>query len=46
LIDSIDNVAQAVEESSAFAHGKKLGERHPLLTGLLGPSIVRKFFGR
>ena len=46
LIDSIDNVAQTVEESSAFAQGKKLVERHPFLTGLFGPSIVRKFFGR
>jgi len=46
LIDSIDNVAQTVEESSAFAQGKKLVERHPFLTGLLGPSIVRKLFGR
>lgn len=46
LIDSIDNVAQTVEESSAFAQGKKLIERHPFLTGLLGPSIVRKIFGR
>ncbi|SDZ69919.1 hypothetical protein SAMN05518854_1132 [Variovorax sp. YR266] len=40
LIDSIDNVAQTVEESSAFAQGKKLVERHPFLTGLLGPSII------
>ena len=45
LIDSIDNVAQTVEGSSAFAQGKKLVERHPFLTVLLGPSIVRKFFG-
>jgi hypothetical protein len=41
LIDSIDNVAQTVEESSAFAQGKKLVERHPFLTGLLGPSIAQ-----
>ncbi|MET3392541.1 hypothetical protein ABIC33_003199 [Variovorax sp. 1140] len=46
LIESIDNVAQTVEESSALAQGKKLVERHPFLTGLLGPSNVRKIFGR
>lgn len=46
LIDSIDNVAQTVEDSSAFVQGKKLIERHPFLTGLLGPSIVRKLLGR
>lgn len=40
LIDSIDNVAQAVEDSSAFAQCKKLVERHPFLTGLLGLSIA------
>ncbi len=33
-------------ESSAFAQCKKLVERHPFLTGLSGPSIVRKLFGR
>jgi len=43
---SIDNVAQIVEEPSAFAQGKKLVERDPFLIGLLGPSIVRKIFGR
>lgn len=32
LIDSIGNVAQAVEDSSAFAQCKKLVERHPFLT--------------
>ncbi|MCR6476581.1 hypothetical protein NU688_10470 [Variovorax sp. ZS18.2.2] len=42
----INSIAQTVEESSAFAQGKKLVERHPFLTGLLGPSIVRKLFGR
>lgn len=44
--DRIDKVAQTVEESSVFAQGKRLVERHPFLTGLLGPSIVRKLFGR
>jgi hypothetical protein len=46
LAGSIDNVAQTVEELSAFARGKKLVGRHLFLTGLLGPSIVRKRFGR
>lgn len=46
LIDSIDNVAQTVEGSSVFAQSRKLIERHPFLTGLLGPSIFRKLFGR
>jgi hypothetical protein len=46
LIDSLDNAAQTGEESSAFAQGKKLIERHPFLTGLFGLSIVRKLFGR
>lgn len=40
LIGSIDNVAQTVEDSSAFAQGKKLVERHPFLTGRLGLSIA------
>jgi len=39
-------VAKTVEDSRAFAQGKKLVERHPFLTRLLGPSIVRKLFGR
>ena len=46
LSKTIDNVAQTVEESSAFAQGKKLVERHSFLRGLLGPSIARKLFGR
>lgn len=46
LPGSIDNVAQTVEDSRAFAQGKKLVERHPFLTGRLGPSIARKLFGR
>jgi hypothetical protein len=46
LIDSIDIVTQTVEDSNAFAQGKKPVERHPFLTGLFGPSIVRKLFGR
>jgi len=46
LIDSIDNVAHTVEDSSAFAQDTKLVERHSFLTGLLGPSIIRKLFGR
>jgi hypothetical protein len=29
LIDSIDNVAQTVEDSSAFAQGKKLMNEYP-----------------
>lgn len=37
LAGSIDNVAQTVEEPSAFARGKQLVERHPFLTGRLGP---------
>jgi hypothetical protein len=46
LIASIDNVADTVEESSAYAQGKKLVNRHPFLTALIGPTIVRKIFGR
>jgi hypothetical protein len=42
LIDSIDNVAQAVEDSSAFAQCKKLVERHPFLTRLLGTPAIRR----
>lgn len=45
LIDSIEDLGDKIEESSTFAQGKKLIKRHPFLTGLLGPSIVRKFFG-
>lgn len=37
LIDSIDNVVQTVEDSSTSTQGKKLVERYPFLTGLLGP---------
>lgn len=32
FIDSIDNVAKAVEDSSAFAQCRKLAERYPFLT--------------
>jgi len=46
LIASIDNVADTVEESSAYAQGKKLMNRHPFLTALIGPTIVKKLFGR
>ncbi|WP_093245716.1 hypothetical protein [Variovorax sp. EL159] len=46
LIDSIDNAAQTVEDSSAFAQSKKPVERHPFLTELLEPSIVRRLRGR
>ncbi len=46
LIDSIDNIAQTLEDSNAFAQSKKLVERYPFLTALLGPSIARKLFGR
>jgi hypothetical protein len=45
LIASIDNVADTVEESSAYAQGKKLVNRHPFLTALIGPTIVKKLFG-
>lgn len=45
LLDGLQELGDRVEESSAYAQGKKLVERHPFLTGLLGPSIVRKIFG-
>lgn len=46
LISSIERVADTVEESSAYAQTKSLVDRHPFLTGLLGPSVIKKLFGR
>ncbi|WP_374684718.1 hypothetical protein [Variovorax sp. ZS18.2.2] len=37
----IDSIAQTVEESSAFAQGRKLAERHPFLS-----YWDRRLFGR
>lgn len=45
LLYGLQELGDRVEEFSAYAQGKKLVERHPFLTGLLGPSIVRKIFG-
>ena len=36
LIDSIEDISDVIEESSTFARGKKLIERYPFQTGLLG----------
>jgi hypothetical protein len=45
LLEGLQELGDRVEESSAYAQAKKAAERHPFLTGLLGPSIVRKIFG-
>jgi hypothetical protein len=45
LQQSIKDLGDRIEQSSAYAQGRKLVGRHPFLTGLLGPLIALKILG-